>query len=239
MRIDGRKSDELRPISIDVGVLKNTAGSALIKLGDTHVLCAATIEETVPPFLKNSGTGWITAEYGMLPCSTSTRSAREAAKGKQTGRTLEIQRLIGRSLRAITHLDRFGERTIRLDCDVIQADGSTRTASVTGAYLALHCAFARLVSKNSISTIPLANQVAAVSVGMVGGEAFLDLCYQEDSRALVDLNVVMTDQGELVEVQGTGEERPFTKNQLSAMLELAEGGIARLLLAQKAALGIP
>ena len=201
------------------------------------MLCAATIEEGVPPFLKNSGTGWITAEYGMLPRSTSTRMAREAAKGKQGGRTLEIQRLVGRSLRAVTNLDRFGERTIRLDCDVLQADGGTRVASITGGYVALMKAFDSMIEKNLISRAPLASQVAAVSVGVVDGVALLDLCYHEDSSALVDLNVVMTDDGGLVEVQGTGEERPFSRDQLTEMLDLASAGVSELLSIQRAALG--
>lgn len=238
MRNDGRKADELRVVTIETGVLKHADGSALIKFGDTHVLCAATVEDYVPPFLKNSGSGWITAEYGMLPCATGQRTTREATRGKQEGRTLEIQRLIGRSMRGVAHLDRFGERTIRLDCDVLQADGGTRTASITGAYVALVCAYRKLIAKNAISSIPAYRQVAAVSVGVVGGEPVLDLNYEEDSRALVDLNVVMSDSGELVEIQGTGEERPFTRAQLGLMLDLAETGAARLIAFQKEALGL-
>lgn len=236
MRIDGRMAEDLRKVTIETGVLKHADGSAMIKFGDTHVLCAATIEDYVPPFLKNSGQGWITAEYGMLPCATGQRSAREAARGKQDGRTLEIQRLIGRSMRAVAHLDRFGERTIRIDCDVIQADGGTRTASITGAYVALVLAFRKLVAKNATSTVPTFRQVSAVSVGVVGGVPVLDLCYEEDSKALVDLNVVMSEGGELVEIQGTGEDRPFTRAQLNQMLDLAEKGAASLIEIQKAAL---
>lgn len=236
MRIDGRTAEQLRKVSIETGVLKHADGSVLVKFGDTHVLCGATIEDTVPPFLKNSGQGWITAEYGMLPCSTNTRTSREAAKGRQDGRTLEIQRLIGRSMRSVVHLDRFGERTLRIDCDVIQADGGTRTASITGAYVALVLAFRKLIAKNAISTVPTHRQVAAVSVGIVGGVPVLDLCYEEDSKALVDLNVVMSEGGELVEVQGTGEDRPFSRAQLGQMLDLAEAGAARLIELQKEAL---
>jgi ribonuclease PH len=237
MRIDGRKADELRPITIETGVIKHAEGSALINWGDTRVLCVATIEDSVPQFMKNSGRGWVTAEYGMLPRATHTRSGREAARGKQGGRTLEIQRLIGRSLRAVTRLNRFGERTIRLDCDVIQADGGTRVASVTGAYVALVEAFKSLVERNLISSIPMAAQVAAVSVGLVDGVELLDLCYEEDSNAMVDLNVVMTDKGELVEVQGTGEEKPFGRDKLDAMLDLAGPGVAQIIELQNKALG--
>lgn len=237
MRIDGRKTDELRPITIETGVIKHAEGSALINWGDTRVLCVATIEDSVPQFMKNSGRGWVTAEYGMLPRATHTRSGREAARGKQGGRTLEIQRLIGRSLRAVTRLNRFGERTIRLDCDVLQADGGTRVASITGGYVALVEAFKSLVERNLISAIPMTAQVAAVSVGLVEGLTLLDLCYEEDSNAMVDLNVVMTDTGELVEVQGTGEEKPFGRDKLDAMLDLAEPGMAQLIELQKKALG--
>ncbi len=228
---------DLRPVTIETGCQKYADGSALIKFGNTHVLCSATIEDGVPPFLKNSGTGWITAEYGMLPCATKTRTAREAAKGKQTGRTLEIQRLIGRSMRSAIHLDRFGERTIRLDCDVLQADGGTRTASITGSFVALSLAFDAMIAKNLISAAPISRQVAAVSVGLVGGEPMLDLCYEEDSKAFVDLNVVLAEGGELVEVQGTGEDRPFGRDKLDLMLDLAEKGIAELFAIQKATLG--
>jgi ribonuclease PH len=237
MRIDGRNPGDLRPIKIERNVLRHAEGSALIELGRTRVLCAATVEESAPPFLKNSGTGWVTAEYGMLPRATATRTPREAARGRQEGRTLEIQRLIGRSLRAVTELDRFGERTIRLDCDVLEADGSTRTASVTGAYVALVDAFRTLRSRNLVSALPIREPLAAVSVGLVGGRALLDLCYEEDSSALVDLNVIMTERGEIVEIQGTGEERPFSRNTLVELLDLAEGGVRALLAAQKAALG--
>ncbi len=238
MRTDKRNENELRPVSIETGFLKHAEGSALIKLGDTHVLCAATVEDTAPPFLKGTGKGWITAEYGMLPRATNTRTQREAAKGKQTGRTQEIQRLIGRSLRAVTALDRFGERTVRIDCDVIQADGGTRTASITGAWVALHLAFQSMVEANAMSSIPLTSPLAAVSVGVVGGRALLDLCYEEDSKAMVDLNVVMAGGGKLVEVQGTAEDTPFDRGELDAMLDLAGAGIEQLFKAQNEALGL-
>jgi ribonuclease PH len=237
MRIDGRSPGDLRPIVIEKNVLKHAEGSALIRLGDTHVLCAATVEDSVPGFMKNSGKGWVTAEYGMLPRATTTRSTREATKGRQEGRTMEIQRLIGRSLRSVTDLGRFGERTIRLDCDVLQADGGTRVASITGAYVALVEAFRTLVRRNALSHIPVSQPVAAVSAGIVAGERLLDLCYEEDSRALVDLNVVMTGAGDLVEIQGTGEDRPFKREWLLELLDLSETGIRRLIEAQKQALG--
>lgn len=236
MRHDGRRPEQGRPVSITRGVLSFAEGSALIEVGRTRVLCAASVEEGVPAFLKNSGRGWVTAEYGMLPRATQTRTAREAARGKQGGRTLEIQRLIGRSLRAVTDLGSFGERTVWIDCDVLQADGGTRTASVTGAYVALVEAFRTLVKKNLISTVPLRDEVAALSVGLVGGRALLDLDYREDSSADIDMNVVMTGRGELVEVQATGEERPFRRDQLEELIDLAWGGIQDLLAAQREAL---
>jgi len=237
MRGDGRGPDELRPLRIEKGVLRYAEGSALIEIGNTRVLCAASLEDAVPSFLRNSGKGWVTAEYGMLPRATETRTPREAARGKQGGRTLEIQRLIGRSLRAVTDLGSFGERTLWVDCDVLQADGGTRTASITGAYVALAEAFRTMVARNLISSVPLREAVAAVSVGVVGGRPLLDLDYREDSGADLDMNVVMTAAGDLVEVQATGEERPFSRAQLNELLELSWLGIENLLGAQRRALG--
>ncbi|TAL17502.1 ribonuclease PH [bacterium] len=237
MRIDGRKADELRPVRIVKSFLKYAEGSALVEMGNTKVICTASIEEGVPSFLKNTGSGWITAEYGMLPRATLTRSAREAAKGKQSGRTLEIQRLIGRSLRSVIDMNCLGERTIKIDCDVIQADGGTRVASVTGSYVALVEALRKMKQKNLISRLPIKTPVAAVSAGIIGGRPVLDLCYEEDSSAFVDLNVVMTGEGEFVELQGTGEDRPFSKKDLADLLELATAGIARLIEIQKETLG--
>ncbi len=236
MRHDGRSPDQGRPVRIQRGVLAFAEGSALIEIGKTRVLCAASVEEGVPAFLKNSGRGWVTAEYGMLPRATQTRTAREAARGKQGGRTLEIQRLIGRSLRAVTDLGSFGERTVWIDCDVLQADGGTRTASITGAYVALADAFGTLVHRNLISKVPLEDSLAALSVGLVGGRALLDLDYREDSSADIDMNVVMTGRGELVEIQATGEERPFRRDQLAELLDLAWSGIQELLVLQQEAL---
>ncbi len=232
----GRTPQQLRPITITRHFIKHPEGAVLIEFGDTRVICAASIEETVPPFLRGKGTGWVTAEYSMLPRATHTRSPREAAKGKQSGRTLEIQRLIGRSLRAVTDLTKLGERTIYLDCDVIQADGGTRTASITGAYLALADAVAALLSKGLIAENPLKEAVAAISVGIVDGEALLDLEYQEDSAAEVDMNFVMTSSGRFVEVQGTAEAEPFTLEQMDAMRGLAMQGISQLFLHQQEAL---
>jgi ribonuclease PH len=237
MRGDGRGPEELRPLRIEKGVLRYAEGSALIEIGNTRVLCAASLEDAVPSFLRNSGKGWVTAEYGMLPRATETRTPREAARGKQGGRTLEIQRLIGRSLRAVTDLGSFGERTLWVDCDVLQADGGTRTASITGAYVALAEAFRTMVARNLISSVPLREAVAAVSVGVVGGRPLLDLDYREDSGADLDMNVVMTAGGDLVEVQATGEERPFSRAQLNELLELSWLGIRNLLEAQRRALG--
>lgn len=237
MRHDGRTPGQLRPARIETGVSCHAEGSALIKMGNTHVLCTASVENSVPGFRKGSGQGWVTAEYGMLPRATSTRMPREAARGKQGGRTLEIQRLIGRSLRSVTDLGSFGERTVWLDCDVLQADGGTRTASITGAYVALVEAFRTLVGRNVISAIPVRTPVAAVSVGIVGGRLLLDLDYREDSGADIDMNVVMTGTGELVEVQATGEERPFPRQQLGELVDLAWGGIEQLLEVQRQTLG--
>lgn len=237
MRHDGRSSTDLRPVRIETGLLKYAEGSALIELGDTRVLCAASVEAGVPAFLKNTGRGWVTAEYGMLPRATETRTSREASRGKQGGRTLEIQRLIGRSLRAVTDLGSFGERTVWLDCDVLQADGGTRTAAITGAYVALVGAFRAMVRQNLMSTLPVCDAIAAVSVGIVGGQPALDLDYAEDSNADVDMNVVMTGRKQLVEVQATGEQRTFPQEQLVELLDLAGTGIEQLLTVQRKALG--
>lgn len=232
MRCDGRQSDDLRPIHITRNYLKHAEGSVLIEVGDTKVICAASIEERVPPFMKGSGEGWITAEYSLLPRSTQTRNIREAAKGKITGRTQEIQRLIGRALRSIVNLKALGERTIWIDCDVVQADGGTRTASITGAFVAL------VDAVNSIYTdpekpFPITDFLAATSVGVVNGKPVLDLCYAEDSNAAVDMNIVMTGNGSLVEVQGTGEQHPFSKDELATMLALGEQGVNELIDYQK------
>jgi ribonuclease PH len=236
MRNDGRCATELRPIKITRNFTKHAEGSVLIEFGDTKVLCTASVEESVPPFLRGKGTGWVTAEYAMLPRATHTRSPREAAKGKQTGRTLEIQRLIGRSLRAVTDLTKLGERSIYIDCDVLQADGGTRTASITGAYVALCDALAGLQGKGLLKDVPLKEAVAAVSVGIVGGEAFLDLNYLEDSAAEVDMNFVITSSGRFVEVQGTAEAEPFTVAEMDAMRDLALGGVEKLFAFQVEAL---
>jgi ribonuclease PH len=236
MRPDGRSPTDLRPVRIQKGFLNYAEGSALIEVGNTRVLCAASVEDGVPSFLKGGGKGWVTAEYGMLPRATATRTPREASKGRQAGRTLEIQRLIGRSLRAVTDLQAFGERTVWVDCDVLQADGGTRTAAITGAYVALAEAFRTGVRRNWTSIVPLRQPVAAVSVGVVGGRPLLDLDYREDSSADIDMNVIMTGDGELVEVQATGEERPFSRAQLDSLLDLAWGGIQELLGLQRAAL---
>ena len=232
-RVDGRAYDELRPIKIVPGYQSFAEGSALIKLGKTHVLCSVTVEERVPPFLKGSGTGWITAEYAMLPRATVTRTQRDSTRGHVGGRNQEIQRLIGRSLRAVADMDALGERTLIVDCDVIQADGGTRTASITGAYVALHQAMEKLMHMGVISKIPLKSAVAATSVGIVSSNMMLDLCYDEDSQAGVDFNIVMTSKGEFVEVQGTAEGRPFTKQSIDDILSLAEKGIQQLFKAQQ------
>ena len=232
----GRLADALRPITIEPGILRHAEGSALITVGDTRVLCAASVEPGVPAFLRGSGSGWVTAEYGMLPRSTHTRSAREAARGRQGGRTQEIQRLIGRSLRAVVDLDRLGEQTITLDCDVLQADGGTRTASITGAWVALAMAIEWMQQQGKLPTHPLQTQVAATSVGMIEAEALLDLDYSEDSGAGVDFNVVMLGTGQLVEVQGTAEGEPFSRQQMDGLVDLAELGIRQLFDAQRDAL---
>ena len=236
MRPSGRKLDELRAVSIETGFTKHAEGSALIKMGDTHVLCTATIEDRVPPFIKGSGLGWVTAEYGMLPRSTGSRMIREAAKGKQQGRTVEISRLIGRSLRAAVDLTALGENTINIDCDVIQADGGTRTASITGACVALVDAIEWLKKNGKVKGEPLKHMIAAVSVGMYKGTAVTDLDYAEDSEAETDLNVIMTASGGYVEIQGTAEAEPFTPDELNAMLALAQKAVGELAQIQKAAL---
>ena len=237
-RVDGRAYDELRPIKITTGYQSFAEGSALIKLGKTHVLCSVTVEERVPPFLKGSGTGWITAEYAMLPRATVTRTPRDASVGHVTGRNQEIQRIIGRSLRAVTDLSALGERTLTVDCDVIQADGGTRTAAITGAYVALHNAVETLANMGVISSIPLKSAVAATSVGIVHSYMMLDLCYDEDCNAAVDFNVVMTGRGEFVEVQGTAEGKPFSRESIDDLLSLAEKGIRQLFQVQQEALEI-
>jgi len=238
MRPSGRAPDAMRPVSLEPGVAKYAEGSCLAKFGDTHVLCTATVEERVPPFLRNSGKGWVTAEYGMLPRSTHTRTDREAARGRQSGRTQEIQRLIGRSLRAVTDLAKLGERQIRIDCDVLQADGGTRTAAVTGSYVALHQAFGRLVSAGQLAALPLADSVAAVSCGVFAGHAVLDLDYAEDSQAMTDANFVLTGGGGIVEIQATAESAPFDEALFAEMLRLARAGIAELTRRQRTALGL-
>jgi ribonuclease PH len=228
----------MRRIVLEPDFSKYAEGSCLARFGDTHVLCTATVEDRVPPFLRNSGRGWVTAEYGMLPRSTNTRTDREAAVGRQSGRTQEIQRLIGRSLRSITDLTGFGERQVRVDCDVLQADGGTRTAAITGAYVALHLAFAHLLKVKAIGRLPLTDQVAAVSCGIHGGVAVLDLDYAEDSAAEADANFVMTGSGALVEVQATAETKPFAEDRFLAMMVLARDGIRALIAAQRGALGL-
>ena len=235
-RPSGRAPDQMRPVSFMRRFAKHAEGAVLIEVGDTQVLCTASVEDTVPPFLRGKEQGWVTAEYGMLPRSTHTRSAREAARGKQSGRTQEIQRLIGRSLRAITDLKALGARTITLDCDVLQADGGTRTASITGAYVALARACEKLVARRTISANPLHGQVAAVSVGIVGGRPVLDLDYAEDSQAETDMNVVMRSGGAFIELQGTAEGHAFRRHELDTMLALAAEGIDRLFALQTQAL---
>ncbi|AQR77643.1 ribonuclease PH [Paenibacillus larvae] len=237
MRADGRQPNELRPVRITPNYNKHAEGSVLIEVGDTKVICTATIEERVPPFLKNEGKGWVTAEYSMLPRATQVRNQREASKGKLGGRTMEIQRLIGRALRSVINLEALGERSITLDCDVIQADGGTRTTSITGAFIAMSLAIHKLMEDKKITVNPITDYLASVSVGIVQGETLLDLMYTEDSQAHVDMNVVMTGRGHFVEVQGTGEESPFSKDDLDRMLGLAEEGILRLIELQREALG--
>jgi ribonuclease PH len=238
MRPSGRAPDQLRPVQITRGFTRHAEGSVLVEFGDTRVLCTASIDEKVPPFLKGKGQGWLTAEYGMLPRSTGTRTQREAAAGRQSGRTQEIQRLIGRSLRAVTNLVGLGERTVQIDCDVLQADGGTRTASITGAFVALHDAVRLLQDRRLVRECPIRDFVAAVSVGVYQGAAVLDLDYDEDSTCETDMNVVMTSNGGIVELQGTAEGAPFSRAELDAMVDLAGAGISRLVAAQRAALGV-
>jgi len=238
MRHDGRKNDELRQVQIVTDFVKHPEGSVLISVGDTKVICNASIEDRVPPFMRGEGKGWITAEYSMLPRATEQRTMRESTKGKISGRTMEIQRLIGRALRAVVDLEKLGEKTIWLDCDVIQADGGTRTASITGSFVAMVLALGKMVEKGELESLPITEFLAATSVGIdpENGE-ILDLDYVEDSKAAVDMNIVMTSKGEFVELQGTGEEATFTKTQLLKLLELAEDGIRQLFAIQKEALG--
>ena len=238
MRPSGRRPDQLRNARITRGYTRHAEGSVLVECGDTKVLCTASVLERVPPHLQGRSRGWVTAEYGMLPRSTNTRSDREAARGKQSGRTQEIQRLIGRALRSVVDLQQLGERTVHLDCDVIQADGGTRTASITGAFVALHDAVDRVLGQKLIAATPLRDFVAAVSVGMFEGVPVLDLDYSEDSACGTDMNVVMTGSGGLVEVQGTAEGQPFSRAELEAMLGLADKGIRELIAAQRAALKV-
>lgn len=233
VREDGRKTIEKRPVKITRNYTIYAEGSILIEVGNTKVICTATVTEKVPPFLKNQGKGWITAEYSMLPRATDERNQREAVKGKLTGRTMEIQRLIGRALRAAIDLEKLGERTITIDCDVIQADGGTRTTSITGGYIALSLAMEKLVRNGIIKENPLLSNVAAISVGIVNGVPMLDLKYTEDSEAEVDMNVIMNCKGEFVEIQGTGEESTYTREELNKMLELAEAGIKELIEIQR------
>lgn len=233
MRIDGRQNDETRSVKITKDYLKHPSGSVLIEMGDTKVICSAMIEDKVPHFLRGCGKGWITAEYSMIPSSTQTRKIRESSKGKVEGRTQEIQRLIGRALRSVVDLEKLGEKTIWIDCDVIQADGGTRTASITGAFVAL----ADALSKNYKGELPLKGYLSAISVGVVQNEVMVDLCYSEDSKAKVDMNIVMTDSGEFVELQGTGEDSPFTLDELNELIRLGQKGSMELIEKQKEVLG--
>jgi ribonuclease PH len=237
-RPSGRAPDQMREIILEPGFAKYAEGSCLIRFGDTHVLCTATVEDRVPPFLRNTGTGWITAEYGMLPRSTHTRTDREASRGRQSGRTQEIQRLIGRSLRAVSDLKALGERQIRIDCDVIQADGGTRTAGITGSYVALHLALQGLVKGGALASVPLSDTVAAVSCGIASGVPVLDLDYAEDSTAEADANFVLTGAGGLVEVQATAEQAPFSEARFLELLALARKGVGELINHQRRALGL-
>ncbi len=232
-RPSGRTSDALRPVTLEPGFAKHAEGSCLVKFGDTHVLCTASVEESVPPFLRNTGKGWITAEYGMLPRATSERTRREASAGKQTGRTVEIQRLIGRALRAAIDLNALGERQITIDCDVLQADGGTRTASITGAWVALYQACSGMFRQKLVSKMPVVDHVAAISCGIRGGVPILDLDYVEDSSAETDANFVMTGKGGIVEIQGTAEGTPFSEADFQALMGLARGGIGELIALQK------
>ncbi|WJE14566.1 ribonuclease PH [Halobacillus sp. ACCC02827] len=238
MRSDHREVNELRTVTIETDYVKHPEGSVLISFGDTKVICNASVEDRVPPFLRGQGKGWITAEYAMLPRATEQRNIRESSKGKVSGRTMEIQRLIGRSLRAVVDLDKIGERTIWVDCDVIQADGGTRTASITGAFVAVVLALGKLVKKGTLKELPITDFLTAISVGVLpDGKEILDLCYEEDSKAQVDMNVIMTGKGEFVELQGTGEEATFSMQQLQKMLSLAEKGVSDLIVLQEEAIG--
>lgn len=237
MRIDNRQFDELREVKITRDYLLHPFGSVLIEMGNTKVICTAMIEDKIPPFLRGTNNGWITSEYSMLPASTNRRKVRDSTRGRVDGRTQEIQRLIGRSLRSIVDLSKIGERTIWIDCDVIQADGGTRTAAITGAFVAMVDALNKLYEKKLITEIPISNYLAAVSVGIGEDGPILDLCYEEDHKALVDMNIVMNDKEEFIEIQGTGEERPFTRSELNHILDLAQSGIKILIDAQKVALG--
>ncbi|WP_454193872.1 ribonuclease PH [Paenibacillus sp. Marseille-Q7038] len=237
MRSNGRTSEQLRPIKITAGTNKFAEGSVFIEVGDTKVICTATVDEKVPHFMKGQGKGWVTAEYSMLPRATQTRNQREAARGKLTGRTMEIQRLIGRALRSVVDLQALGERTITLDCDVIQADGGTRTTSITGAFVAMAIAIDKIAQQHRLPVFPITDYLASVSVGVVGQEAVLDLNYEEDSKAKVDMNIVMTGSGEFVELQGTGEERPFSRKELDELLSLGELGVLEMIKLQKETLG--
>lgn len=236
MRIDGRKNDQVRSTKITRNYTKYAEGSVLIEVGDTKVICTASIEDKVPPFLKGKGEGWITAEYNMLPRSTGTRKPRDIARLKIDGRTMEIQRLIGRALRSVVDFNALGERTIWIDCDVIQADGGTRTTSITGSFVALVDAVNKLHKEKPFKIYPIRSFVSATSVGIVNGEKIIDLCYEEDSNAMVDMNIVATDEGEFIEVQGTGEEAPFKRSELNELLDLAEKGVKQMIQIQKEAL---
>lgn len=238
IRFDGRNNEELRTLKVTRDYTIYADGSVLMEMGKTRVLCTAMVEEKVPPFMRGQGKGWVTAEYNMLPSATQTRKPRERSTGKMDGRSVEIQRLIGRTLRSAVDLEKLGERTLWVDCDVLQADGGTRTAAITGAFIAMMEALNKLVGKGSLKQVPVKTQVAAVSVGIVAGEALLDLCYVEDSTAEVDMNVVMTSHGEIIEIQGTGEQRPFTKEEFAKMMELAELGIGQLVALQQRELAL-
>ncbi|MFB5267261.1 ribonuclease PH [Paenibacillus enshidis] len=237
MRANDRNGDELRPMKLTTGVNKYAEGSVFIEVGDTKVICTASVEERVPPFMKGQGRGWVTAEYSMLPRATHTRNQREAARGKLGGRTMEIQRLIGRALRSVVNLQALGERTVTLDCDVIQADGGTRTTSITGSFVAMAIAINKIAEQHKLQRFPITDFLASVSVGVVGGQPLLDLNYEEDSKAKVDMNLVMTGGGKFVELQGTGEESPFDRKELDLMLALGEQGILQMIERQKEVLG--
>lgn len=237
LRVDGRRKDQLRPVKITRNFIKHAEGSVLIEMGDTKVICTASVEDKVPPFLKGKGTGWVTAEYSMLPRATHDRSPREAVKGKQGGRTLEIQRLVGRSLRAVTDMTQLGERSIWIDCDVIQADGGTRTASITGSFIALADALTTLKTRGLIKKRPLSDYLAAISIGIVGGEILVDLAYSEDSMAEVDMNLVMTGKGQFVEIQGTAEKTPFAKQDMDGFLAQGWSAIQTLTALQRDLIG--